>query len=44
MYNEEFSHMSKSLKNKISFSLKVQMMLAKMNLYVSLPVYSFIST
>ena len=29
---------------QISFSLKVQMVQEKMNLYVSLPIYSLIST
>ena len=33
MYNESFSHMNKLLQNDISFSLNVQMVLAKMNLY-----------
>ena len=44
MYNEWFSHMNKSLQNDIYFSLKVQMVQAKMNLYLSLAVYSLIST
>ena len=35
--------MNKSLQNDISFSLKVQMAQAKINLYLSLPVYSLIS-
>ena len=35
--------MNKSLQNDISFSLKVQMAQAKMNLYLSLPLYSLIS-
>ena len=33
MYNEWFSHMKKSLQNDISFSLKVLMVQAKMNLF-----------
>ena len=41
MYNEWFSHML--LQNDISFSLKVQMLQAKMNLYLSLPICSLIS-
>ena len=32
------------LHNDISFSLKVQMVQAKINLYFSLPIYSLIST
>ena len=36
--------MNKSLQNDISFSLKVQMVQEKMNLYLSLPIYSLIST
>ena len=44
MHKEWFSHMNKSLPNDISFSLKVQMVLAKINLYLDLPVYSLIST
>ena len=44
MYNEWFSHMNKLLQNDISFSLKVQMVQTKMNLYLSLPIYSLIST
>ena len=32
--------MSKALQKDISFSLKVQMVQAKMNLYLNLPVYS----
>ena len=42
MYNERFSHMNKSLQNDIPFS-KVQMVQSKMNLFLSLPVYSLIS-
>ena len=42
MYNEWFLHMNKSGQD-ISFSLKVQMVQAKMNLYLSLPIYSLIS-
>ena len=34
--------MSKTLQKDIPFSLKVQMMQAKMNLYLNLPVYSLI--
>ena len=37
------SHMNKVLQNDISFSINVQMVQAKMNLYLSLPVYSLIS-
>ena len=44
MYNEWFSHMSKTIQKDISFSLKVQMVQAKMNLYLSLPIYNLIST
>ena len=36
--------MNKALQNDVSFSVKVQMMQAKMNLFLSLPVYSLIST
>ena len=36
--------MNKSLQNDISFSLKVEMAQAKMNLYLSFPVYSLTST
>ena len=36
--------MKKSLQNDISFSLKVQMVQAKMNLLLSLPIYRLIST
>ena len=43
MYNEWFSHMNKTLQNDISFSYNVQMVQVKMNLYLSLPVYSLIS-
>ena len=42
MYSEWFLHMSKTLQKDISFSQKVQMVLAKMNLYLNLPVYSLI--
>ena len=42
MYNEWFSHMSKTIQKDISFSLKVQMVQAKMNLYFNLLVYSLI--
>ena len=34
--------MSKVLQKDISFSLKVQMVQAKMNLYLNLPVFSLI--
>ena len=44
MYKEWFSHMNKSLQNDISFSLKVQMMQAKINLYPNLLIYSITST
>ena len=40
MYNEWFSHMSKLLQNDISFALKVQIVQEKINLYLSLPIYS----
>ena len=43
MYNECFLHMSKTLRKDISFSHKVQMMQAKMNSYLNIPVYSAIS-
>ena len=43
MYNECFSHMSKTLKKDISFSHKVPMLQAKMNLYLSAPVCTLIS-
>ena len=36
--------MNKSLQNDISFSLKIQMVQLKMNLYFSLTIYSLIST
>ena len=36
--------MEKPLENDICFSLKVQMVQAKMNLYFSLPFYKLIST
>ena len=36
--------MNKSLQNDISFSLKVQMVQEKMNLHLSLTIYSLIST
>ena len=36
--------MNKSLQNDISFSLKIQMVQLKMNLYFSLTIYSVIST
>ena len=42
MYNEWFSHMSKTLQKDISFSLKVQMVQAKMNSYLNLTVYNLI--
>ena len=43
MYNDCFSHMSKTLQKDISFSHKVQMVQAKMNLYLNIPVYNLIS-
>ena len=43
MYTEWFSHINMTLQSDISFSLKVQMMHAKTNSYLSLPIYSFIS-
>ena len=42
MYNESFSHTNKSLQTDSSFSL--QMVQTKLNLYLSLPIYSLIST
>ena len=42
MYNEELLHMSKMLQKAISFSLKVQMVLGKMNSYLNIPVFSLI--
>ena len=44
MYNERFSQINKSLQNHFSFSLKVQMVQGKMNLYPSLPIYNLIWT
>ena len=43
MYNECFSHMSKTLQKDISFSHKVQLVQAKMNSHLNMPVYSLIS-
>ena len=43
MYNEWFSHINMSLQNDVSFSFKIQMLQAKINLISSLPVYSVIS-
>ena len=43
MFYEQFLHMSKTLQKDISFSHKVQMVRAKMNLYLNIPVYSLIS-
>ena len=43
MYNECFSHMSKALQKDIFFSQEVQMVQAKMNSYVNIPVYSLVS-
>ena len=42
MYNEKFSHMGKAIPKDISFSLKVQMVQAKLNSYFNLLVYSLI--
>ena len=42
MYSEWFLHMGKTLQKDISFSRKVQMVQAKMNLYLNLPVYNLI--
>ena len=42
-YNEWSLYMNKSLQNDILFSHKVQTVQAKMNLYLSLPVYSLTS-
>ena len=44
MYNEWFSHMNETLQNDISFFIKVQMVQAKINLYLNFPVYILIST
>ena len=44
MYNEWFSYMNKPLRNDISFSIKIQMVLEKIYLYLSLPNFSDIST
>ena len=38
-----FPHMSKTLQKDISFSHKVQMVQAKRNMYLNIPVYSHIS-
>ena len=42
MYNEWFSNMSKALQTDISFSLKVQIVQAKMNSYLNLTAFSLI--
>ena len=42
MYNEWFSHMSSAIQKDISFSLKVQMVQEKIDLYLNLLVYSLI--
>ena len=42
IYNEWFLHMSKMIQKDISFSLKVQMVQAKINLYFNLLGYSLI--
>ena len=44
MYNEWFSHMNNSLQKDISFFSNVEIVQAKMNLNLSLPVYSLIPT
>ena len=44
MFNEWFLHMDNMSQIDISFSFKVQMVQAKMSLYLSLSVYSLIST
>ena len=44
IHNELFSYMSRTLQKDITFPAKVQMVLAKINLYLNLPVYSLIST
>ena len=41
MYSDTFLHMCKMLQKNF-FSFKVRMVLAKMNLYLNLPVYSLI--
>ena len=43
MYNECFSDMSNTLQKDVSFSHKVQMVQAKMNLYLNILVYRVIS-
>ena len=44
MYNEWFLYMNKLLQNDISFSIRVQMVQEKTNVYLSLPIYSLTST
>ena len=43
MHNECFSHMSKMLQKDLSFCHKVQMVQAKMNSHLNIPIYSLIS-
>ena len=43
MYNDYFSHMSKTLQKDISFPHKIQMVQAKVNSYLDIPVHSLIS-
>ena len=42
MYNNCFSHKSKTLQKDISFSHKVQIVEAEINLYLNKPSYSLI--
>ena len=44
MCNEWFLHLNKTLQRDISFSLKAQMVQAKMILYPNLPVNNLTST
>ena len=43
MHDECFLHFSKTLQKDISFSCNVQLVQAKMNLYLSVPVHNIIS-
>ena len=42
MYNELLLHINKLLQNDISFSLKVQMVQGKVNLYLNLPILIYV--
>ena len=44
MYNKCLPHMRKTLQKDFSFSHKIQMVQAKMNLYLKILVYSLISS